>query len=55
MSQSVYFAVFIGLVLVCVFGVFMWQTPKRRCPACDRETPMQKQRCLYCQYVFPKA
>ena len=54
-DPTLYFLVFIGLIAACVLGVIAFQTPKRKCPACGEETPMQKRRCLYCEYRFGRA
>ena len=55
MSQTFYFAVFIGLLGICAFAMLMWQPPKRSCPQCGRQITMHRRRCPYCEYMFSKA
>ena len=52
MSQSFYFLIFFGLIGACLLAMLVWQPPKRKCPACGEDTPMQNRRCRYCQYLF---
>ena len=55
MDQTLYFALFIGALLLFVFATIVHKPATRPCPACGKQTPIQNRHCRYCEYVFGKA
>jgi hypothetical protein len=55
MGQNLYFTVFVGLLVVCALAAAAWRPPKRPCPACGNQNPLQNRRCRHCGYSFGRS
>jgi hypothetical protein len=55
MDPTLYFTFFIGGLALCVFAAVACRVPKRACPSCGGETPLQARRCRYCGYTAERA
>ena len=55
MDQTLYFALFVGALVLFVFTTIVHRPATRPCPACGEPTPIQARRCPYCEYLFSQA
>jgi ribosomal protein L40E len=50
LDPTLYFTFLVGGLALCVLAAVACRVPKRDCPSCGVQTPIQARRCRNCGY-----